>query len=227
MQGIQGPKGDTGDQGPAGPIGDIGPKGDTGDQGPIGPQGDQGPTGPTGEVDYTKVYTIDQIDAKFEEINETLNNLDAINADTVDGKHIKSITKAEYDALVESENIEENTIYMITDIEEEQIDLSLYQTILDETLKTNNKKIPEAINELYNQTYYKDIFVDSWEELNGVHNIVIEATEHRQNNGNKLFVCVFNSDTGEDVQCTIKKSLEGNVTIETTTPFNGYIGIRR
>ena len=118
---------------------------------------------------------------------------------------------------------------MITDIEEVQIDLSIYQKIMDETLKTESKKIPEAINSLYNQSYYRDISAEGtdWEEIGGKYSITISAVEHKQNNGNKLFVCVFNSDIGEDIQCKVKKLQNGNVIIESDSKFNGYIGIRR
>ena len=156
--------------------------------------------------------------------------IDSLNADTVDGKHIWCGTQEEYNGLASSGQTDKDTIYMITDIEEEvQIDLSVYQTIIDNDLKTDSKNIPDAINSLYDQSYYKDIFAEgnSWDEIDGKYRVAISATEHNQKNGNKLFVCVFNSDIGEDVQCKVKKSQNGDVTIVSDTKFNGYIGIRR
>ena len=82
---------------------------------------------------------------------------------------------------------------------------------------------------MYNQSYYKNISAEGtdWEEIDGKYSVTISAVEHNQNNGNKLFVCVFNSDIGEDIQCKVKKLPNGDVTIESGSKFNGYIGIRR
>lgn len=61
----RGPQGLQGIQGIRGPQG---PKGDTGNTGP------QGPQGPAGEVDYSNIYTKQQVDMRDESLQTTLNN---------------------------------------------------------------------------------------------------------------------------------------------------------
>lgn len=115
--GPQGPKGDTGDpftysmftqdqldalRGPKGDQGEIGPAGPQGEQGPQGVQGIPGTPGEPGVVDYTLVYT-------REEVDELLKNVD-LDPDKIDlsNYYVKDETynKGQIDNLITSLVIE-------------------------------------------------------------------------------------------------------------------------
>lgn len=98
----RGPQGLQGIQGVRGPQG---PKGDTGNTGPIGPQG------PAGTVDYSNIYTKQQVDAKDESLQSTLNNRITNEVNTINAS-IDGVS----DALSADQNNLANNYYNKTEV---------------------------------------------------------------------------------------------------------------
>lgn len=69
-----------------------------------------------------------------------------------DGRSFRYVTQTEYNVLSQEQKDREDIVWCITDAED--IDISLYQTIQDDSLETDVKTIPGAINELAAEVNY-------------------------------------------------------------------------
>lgn len=174
LNGSDGPTGPTGVMGPRGITGPTGATGDTGKTGPTGPKGSKGDTGDKGADglavsikvgEKTYRHTSGTVTLPTNAANSLLlldssgkvsknllpSNIGSTDAETVDGYSIWAGTKDEYDAEIgDPSNEDASTIYFITN-EETSNNPYISKNDEFENLKTANKTLVGAINELVNR----------------------------------------------------------------------------
>lgn len=139
-----------------GPQGLVGPKGDKGDRGLTGaqgPKGDQGPQGPAGTVDYTQIYTKNQVDGITNSLQSSINN----RIDTEVSELTGDISDVD-NRLTASENALESSIEAVNQTATQTAqDLSTTQTNL-----TNNYYTKTEVNNIVGEiNQFKVQFVTS------------------------------------------------------------------
>lgn len=206
---LDGAPGEPGPQGPQGEPGEKGEKGEKGDVGPAGPQGEPGQDAPQESVLYTpQTLTTDQ-QAQARE------NIGAADVVAVNGlkDDIASMNIAEEAELIESINIEEDTLNIVRTLEPDGTpykfkavicrcfvndDVADGYILIDATLKQKGYDQYDKINSTYTWANVRasDISYAAWIIRSAINCGLLETAFYRPstNTGSPTFVPSFSNN---------------------------------